>query len=800
MSFCKKKTITLLLSLCFLFLTNTYSNAANLIMDLYMDGKLIKYEAPEVSMQIDGKDLVTKIMPPIILNERTLVPAREVFEQMGYVVTWIQETKEVTVEGNNKFITLKINSNVASSNDNGEEKNITLDVPAKIINDKTMIPIRAVAEFMSCEVNWIQDTRLIDIKTNNEENISDEKIPEEIENRNQNNDEVENENNKEEVKEETKDDNKSIVKKSSLLWEVKSKIKVDETKLNEEKNNKEAQVISYKENYKNNDYIEITINASERITNVIPSDASNRIIFDISNATFDPETLDTENVLSSNQVALNLRFGNHTNSDKSNYVRAVIDLKTTVAKYSMNYSSDRKSLIIKVYKTEINKVSYEENSDGTYGEFLIEADRPIDGNACFLSDDDRLYIDILNTLDSYGDKSEKLKNNDLVKQVRTSSHSDYTRFVLDLNKQVYFETDKVSDNIVRIKIKKLDMNLTYHNNDEYKILIPTDALKTISLNKIDITEDYMNGNYEINFNKDLSSTLGSGIYNIFDSRLNSFEVVKNKKTNNYTAIKFNTTNHRILAFDIVKQGSNYVIKVLLPGEKYDEVLYLDAGHAKGNEGTNDKDYIGPSVDKKNIYYEENITLEVVNNAYKYITDNSDIKVYLTRESNTKLNDYITNYPGSNKFINGRIGMENNIDTDMFVSIHVNAMNGKYTNYNGSEVLYNKNVNTTGTGYNGLSNKKLAEELLDGFVDLTNGNYKSDGEKLSPSYYNSSSSTIARVGVIRDGKVPGALLEMGFLDNPIDHEKLINGEYLKQASEAIAKTIINIFNKYKLNKN
>ncbi len=97
---------------------------------------------------------------PVIVNGRTLVPLRAIFEAMGANVNWDDATRTVTASRGDTTISLAIGSDQLYVN--GEAK--TLDVPAQIINNNTMVPVRAIAESFGCEVNWNDEARRVYIE------------------------------------------------------------------------------------------------------------------------------------------------------------------------------------------------------------------------------------------------------------------------------------------------------------------------------------------------------------------------------------------------------------------------------------------------------------------------------------------------------------------------------------------------------------------------------------------------------------------------------------------------------------
>jgi len=114
--------------------------------------------AQEIKVLVNGSAL-TFDQPPIIENGRTLVPLRAIFEALGATVEWEQSTQTVTAVKDDITIILKIGD--AFLTKNGER--IALDVPAKIVGGRTLVPARAVAESFGADVQWDQATRTVTI-------------------------------------------------------------------------------------------------------------------------------------------------------------------------------------------------------------------------------------------------------------------------------------------------------------------------------------------------------------------------------------------------------------------------------------------------------------------------------------------------------------------------------------------------------------------------------------------------------------------------------------------------------------
>lgn len=96
---------------------------------------------------------------PIIVNDRTLVPVRAIFEAMGAVVGWEEETGTVASEKDGTVIKISIGAD--SMTKNGET--VGLDVPAQIVGDRTLVPLRAISEAFGASVSWNGANRSVDI-------------------------------------------------------------------------------------------------------------------------------------------------------------------------------------------------------------------------------------------------------------------------------------------------------------------------------------------------------------------------------------------------------------------------------------------------------------------------------------------------------------------------------------------------------------------------------------------------------------------------------------------------------------
>ncbi len=101
---------------------------------------------------------------PVIKNGRTLLPIRAIIEALGGYIRWDADEQKVSIALNITRIELWIGKNIAVVN--GIEKPIDPDNPSvvpEIINSRTMLPIRFIAENLGASVDWDGETKTVTI-------------------------------------------------------------------------------------------------------------------------------------------------------------------------------------------------------------------------------------------------------------------------------------------------------------------------------------------------------------------------------------------------------------------------------------------------------------------------------------------------------------------------------------------------------------------------------------------------------------------------------------------------------------
>ncbi|MBE7019957.1 MAG: hypothetical protein E7411_00795 [Ruminococcaceae bacterium] len=109
-----------------------------------------------IRVLVDDYLLVTDVLP---FNDggRVLVPLRSIFESLGAALLWDDATKTATaIRGVNE---IKITLNSTTAYKNGEA--VMLDIPAKIIDGRFVVPVRFISEALGCKVEWKDSTQTV---------------------------------------------------------------------------------------------------------------------------------------------------------------------------------------------------------------------------------------------------------------------------------------------------------------------------------------------------------------------------------------------------------------------------------------------------------------------------------------------------------------------------------------------------------------------------------------------------------------------------------------------------------------
>ena len=168
-----KKTVSIILSLIMMLSLTLTGCAAENEMTTVQGNTEIILQIGNPVMAVNGteKAIDNEGTTPLIQNDRTLLPVRAIIEEIGGSVGWNGEKNEVTLNYGDDEIKLTIDNTDAFLNGN----KVVLDTAPTIIGDRTMLPIRFIAESFKFDVKWEAETQKVIItkSTNNSSQPAD---------------------------------------------------------------------------------------------------------------------------------------------------------------------------------------------------------------------------------------------------------------------------------------------------------------------------------------------------------------------------------------------------------------------------------------------------------------------------------------------------------------------------------------------------------------------------------------------------------------------------------------------------
>ncbi len=103
----------------------------------------------EIAVKLNGEWMDFDV-PPVLMNDRTMVPFRAIFEALGCTVSWNDETQTASGSRNGMKVELPIGNNIAKV----DGESVVLDQSAVLLNDRTLVPLRFVSEALGAQVKW----------------------------------------------------------------------------------------------------------------------------------------------------------------------------------------------------------------------------------------------------------------------------------------------------------------------------------------------------------------------------------------------------------------------------------------------------------------------------------------------------------------------------------------------------------------------------------------------------------------------------------------------------------------------
>ncbi|NLP46555.1 MAG: AMIN domain-containing protein [Epulopiscium sp.] len=748
-----EQSVIFLLVLFFIS-TAIYGMPTTQKLTLECNGQVYLYDHRPVVLKINGNTISTGIMPPVILEGRTLVPAREVFESLGATVEWIEKTKEIIILSEEHFITLQIDNKVAIV---GDEQHM-MDVESKLIHykegniTKTMIPFRFVAEVLGYQVDWDQENYIIDAIPKEPVDTQEPEDPSNVDHPKDSDPSNDLEKPKENQEDQDSDgfldqDYLNKPMKASFIWE---------------KEEREEEWLVSPQPIIREEYAEVNIHSvqcvditeEKSIVQIMATGPityfehhiwENKLVVDIDNSNMALSHLDQ--IAKNHSLIKSISASQYSVDPKK--TRVVFELLNTQTKYQIMLSPNRQNIEIQFFPNSIQSVSM--NTMEEQDIIQIEGTWGPEVEILRLTNPDRLVIDIPYTINPFGGNEERTLGQ-YVEGVRTSQYtSNTTRLVLDVKGQPDYKIQRQGEQKIQIVLTEPTyQNIEYVNGAFIGVKLKKDPHDSLPMDQILHEDQYNMKKYILTLPGDYTSWYGVGEMKVNDGVLGNIQIQNNSQAQ--TQLIF--TQKSIRAYKI-KEDERYIyIYICNPKEVYQQIVVIDPGHGGKDPGAG-----------ANGLKEKTLNLDISKRLWQYLNQDPTIKVYMTRMDDT--------YPT----LQERCILANDVEADLFISIHNNSTGN--TIAKGTEVLY---FPDSTPHQSGLTGKQLAQIL---YQPLTNqlGMYPRGVIPRTDLY------------VLKHTTMPAVILEIGFMTNSEDAAKLKTESFQEMAAQAIYEGIQNVLKQY-----
>ena len=449
-----KKLLLTTLALGLLGATTVYGEQVK--MDLFYNGKHHAYAAKEVKIEIDGKAMVPKDMPAVIIDGRTMLPMRQIAQELGCEVNWNEAAKQIYVMRGSDIIVFTVDSKTGY--ENGKE--FTMDVPATIVNDRTMLPVRALADALHLNIKWDDPNRIVSIQSGDTVVKDEPKAPE------------------------------SGQTTAGILTGIQTPSAKDADQT-------------------------FTIQADGpmgRYEKTFVDDQ--KIVLDFYGA---KSSLPGEITKTNSDIVTGIRTATHENNGDS-FTRVVFDLSGK-KKYEVTQSADKKNITISFGKTTVDKISavHSQNKDiitiGGTGSF--------GASVAMTADPQKIIVTIPNCQSNLSDKINTDELQYVLDGKVDTSKGNTVELVLAVEDLVQYSYREENQNLILEIYPTTLKNMRYDKNANVLYLDKKDKIDTGS---VKFEDHYLDGYFDVTLPGDYESDYGYGTYDVKGTVVENIEV------------------------------------------------------------------------------------------------------------------------------------------------------------------------------------------------------------------------------------------------------------------------------------
>lgn len=449
-----KKLLLTTLALGLLGATTVYGEQVK--MDLFYNGKHHAYAAKEVKIEIDGKAMVPKDMPAVIIDGRTMLPMRQIAQELGCEVNWNEAAKQIYVMRGSDIIVFTVDSKTGY--ENGKE--FTMDVPATIVNDRTMLPVRALADALHLNIKWDDPNRIVSIQSGDTVVKDEPKAPE------------------------------SGQTTTGTLTGIQTPSAKDADQT-------------------------FTIQADGpmgRYEKTFVDDQ--KIVLDFYGA---KSSLPGEITKTNSDIVTGIRTATHENNGDS-FTRVVFDLSGK-KDYEVTQSADKKNITISFGKTTVDKISavHSQNKDiitiGGTGSF--------GASVAMTADPQKIVVTIPNCQSNLNDKINTADLQYVLDGKVDTSKGNTVELVLAVEDLVQYSYREENQNLILEIYPTTLKNMRYDKNANVLYLDKKDKIDTGS---VKFEDHYLDGYFDVTLPGDYESDYGYGTYDVKGTVVENIEV------------------------------------------------------------------------------------------------------------------------------------------------------------------------------------------------------------------------------------------------------------------------------------
>lgn len=449
-----KKLLLTTLALGLLGATTVYGEQVK--MDLFYNGKHHAYAAKEVKIEIDGKAMVPKDMPAVIIDGRTMLPMRQIAQELGCEVNWNEAAKQIYVMRGSDIIVFTVDSKTGY--ENGKE--FTMDVPVTIVNDRTMLPVRALADALHLNIKWDDPNRIVSIQSGDTVVKDEPKAPE------------------------------SGQTTAGTLTGIQTPSEKDADQT-------------------------FTIQADGpmgRYEKTFVDDQ--KIVLDFYGA---KSSLPSEITKTNSDIVTGIRTATHENNGDS-FTRVVFDLSGK-KDYEVTQSADKKNITISFGKTTVDKISavHSQNKDiitiggtGSYG-----------ASVAMTADPQKIIVTIPNCQSNLSDKINTDELQYVLDGKVDTSKGNTVELVLAVEDLVQYSYREETQNLLLEIYPTTLKNMRYDKNANVLYLDKKDKIDTGS---VKFEDHYLDGYFDVTLPGDYESDYGYGTYDVKGTVVENIEV------------------------------------------------------------------------------------------------------------------------------------------------------------------------------------------------------------------------------------------------------------------------------------